>query len=357
MNDNTKNSARNKEQSLTTNPLSEQQFSHKTILTENVPEGNTKFNILCLEDVEVEAVKWLLYPYIPYGKITILQGDAGEGKTTLMLEIIARLSKGEPVYRNSQSCEPVNIIYQTCEDGLGDTIKPRLLRAGTDCSRIFSIADDKQPLSMTDCRIEQAIADKNARLLMLDPIQGFLGASVDMHRANEIRPVMKHLSNLAEKYNCAIVLVGHLNKCGFAKAAYRGLGSVDFQASARSVLLVGRLKNEPNVRVLCQSKSSLAPEANGLAFEIDPSTGFRWVGEVQLSSDDLLNGGTNAKVLKKDSAEELLLSLLRNGELPQTEIKAAAAKKNISERTLNRAKANLGVVSKKAGSQWYWSLK
>lgn len=104
-------------------------------------------------------------------------------------------------------------------------------------------------------RINKSYQRLEARLVVLDPIQGFLGAGVDMHRANEIRPLMKRISVLAEKYQCAIILIGHMNKNSNGKSSYRGLGSIDFQAAARSVLIVGRVKDEPEIRVICHVKS------------------------------------------------------------------------------------------------------
>lgn len=125
-----------------------------------------------MKDIEVESVECLLYPFIPYGKITIIQGDPGEGKTTLVLQIIARLTKGEGVL-DEEKTEPINIIYQTAEDGLADTIKPRLLTANADCSRVLVIDDRDTPLTMLDMRLEQAVAKTKARLVVLDPIQAF----------------------------------------------------------------------------------------------------------------------------------------------------------------------------------------
>lgn len=207
----------------------------------------------------MEEIEWLFYPFIPYGKVTIIQGDPGEGKTTVVLQIIAKLTKGEPILNEiteeETGVKPINVIYQTAEDGLGDTIKPRLLAAGADCSRVLVIDDQDQPLTMVDARLEEAIIQTKARLVVLDPIQGFLGAGVDMHRANEIRPLMKRISVLAEKYQCAIILIGHMNKNSNGKSSYRGLGSIDFQAAARSVLIVGRVKDEPEIRVICHVKS------------------------------------------------------------------------------------------------------
>lgn len=254
--------------------------------------------LINMETVEVEQIEWLFYPFIPFGKVTIIQGDPGEGKTTMVLQIIAKLTKGEEILPRQENTaevkdgaetvadsdvklsespiEPVNVIYQTAEDGLGDTIKPRLLAAGADCSRVLVIDDREQPLTMLDIRLEEAIVQTKARLVVLDPIQGFLGEEVDMHRANEIRPLMKRVAVLAEKYHCAIILIGHMNKNSNGKSSYRGLGSIDFQAAARSVLIVGRIKDEPEIRVVCHVKSSLAPEGKSIAFRLDKETGFEW---------------------------------------------------------------------------------
>ena len=197
-------------------------------------ENKTELKMIKMSDVQSQTVDWLWYPFIPYGKLTIIQGDPGEGKTTMVLQIIAKLTKGEEILPRQENTaeakdgvetaadsdmklsespiEPVNVIYQTAEDGLGDTIKPRLLAAGADCSRVLVIDDREQPLTMLDIRLEEAIVQTKARLVVLDPIQGFLGAEVDMHRANEIRPLMKRVAVLAEKYHCAIILIGHMNK-------------------------------------------------------------------------------------------------------------------------------------------------
>lgn len=244
-----------------------------------------KLKLINMDSVEVEQIEWLLYPFIPYGKVTIIQGDPGEGKTTMVLQIIAKLTRGEPIFpvtdttmkikekrsdevdsgndgldgednmQEQSSMSPVHVIYQTAEDGLGDTIKPRLLAAGADCSKVMVIDDSDQPLTMADVRLEEAIVQTKAKMVVLDPIQGFLGANVDMHRANEIRPLMKRIAVLAEKYHCAVILIGHMNKNSNGKSSYRGLGSIDFQAAARSVLIVGRVKEEPEVRVVCHTKS------------------------------------------------------------------------------------------------------
>lgn len=329
-----------------------------------------------MESVKVEQIEWLLYPFIPFGKVTIIQGDPGEGKTTMVLQIIAKLTRGEPILLNKKSqkeaqqdseenlkqevlsqdnpIQPVNVIYQTAEDGLGDTIKPRLLAAGADCSRVLVIDDREQPLTMLDVRLEEAIMQTKARMVVLDPIQGFLGTDVDMHRANEIRPLMKRVAVLAEKYHCAIILIGHMNKNSNGKSSYRGLGSIDFQAAARSVLIVGRLKDEPETRVMCHVKSSLAPEGRSVAFRLDKETGFQWIGEYDISADDLLSG--DARGQKSRIAKEFLLDILADGGMAQKKIEEEASKQGIKKKTLRNAKQELEIDSVKRGNQWFWIL-
>lgn len=324
-------------------------------------EPNLK--LINMEQVEVEKIDWLLYPFIPFGKVTIVQGDPGEGKTTMVLQIIAKLTKGEgvlPVDENTETkekitaTEPVNVIYQTAEDGLGDTIKPRLLAAGADCSRVLVIDDNEQALTMMDARLEEAIIQTKARLVVLDPIQGFLGAEVDMHRANEIRPLMKRMAVLAEKHHCAIVLIGHMNKNSNGKSPYRGLGSIDFQAAARSVLIVGRVKDDPEIRVVCHVKSSLAPEGKSIAFRLDKETGFKWIGEYDISADDLLSGDSRGR--KGREAKEFLIEILSDGAMEQAKIAEEAEHRGIKSKTMWNAKKELKIESVKIGSQWFWML-
>ena len=325
-------------------------------------EPNLK--LINMEQVEVDKIDWLLYPFIPFGKVTIVQGDPGEGKTTMVLQIIAKLTKGEAVLpsgsdepaleEKTMDLEPVNVIYQTAEDGLGDTIKPRLLSAGADCSRVMVIDDNDQALTMMDARLEEAIIRTKARLVVLDPIQGFLGAAVDMHRANEIRPLMKRIAVLAEKYHCAIILIGHMNKNSNGKSSYRGLGSIDFQAAARSVLIVGRIKDEPEIRVVCHVKSSLAPEGKSVAFRLDKDTGFEWIGEYDISADDLLSGDNRGQ--KIHEAKEFLKEILVSGSVAQTKVAEEAESRGIKKKTLWNAKKELEIESVKIGNQWFWML-
>lgn len=318
-------------------------------------EIKTKLRMIKLSEIQAEEVKWLWFPMIPYGKLTIVQGDPGDGKTTLILNIAAKLSRGEGLDENMKPTEPMNIIYQTAEDGLADTVKPRLEMAGADCERIMVIDESEKSLSMIDERLEEAIIKTNAKLLILDPIQAYLGGGMDMNRANEARDMTKKLGALAEKYKCAIVLIGHMNKASGNKAAYRGMGSIDFFAVARSVLLVGRVEGEPNIRAVVQIKNNLAQFGHPKAFELMES-GFRWLGDYEITADEVL-GGIAPKANKLEQAKQMLRELAETSNAVQSnEIFDMADEKGISKRTLENAKKELGIRAKKVNNSWYWEL-
>ena len=164
-----------------------------------------------MSDVQQTAVHWLWYPYIPFGKLTILQGNPGEGKTYFAMYLAAACTNRQQL-PNGELLEPFNVIYQTAEDGLGDTVKPRLIEAGADLDRVLVIDDRESMLTLTDKRIERAIRENQAKLLIIDPIQAFLGAQVDMNRANEVRPIFRALGEIAEAHDCAILMIGHFGE-------------------------------------------------------------------------------------------------------------------------------------------------
>lgn len=318
-------------------------------------EIKTKLRMIKLSEIQAEEVKWLWFPMIPYGKLTIVQGDPGDGKTTLILNIAAKLSRGEGLDENMKPTEPMNIIYQTAEDGLADTVKPRLEMAGADCERIMIIDESEKSLSMIDERLEEAIIKTNAKLLILDPIQAYLGGGMDMNRANEARDMTKKLGALAEKYKCAIVLIGHMNKASGNKAAYRGMGSIDFFAVARSVLLVGRVEGEPNIRAVVQIKNNLAAFGHPKAFELLEGS-FKWLGDYEITADEVL-GGIAPKGNKLEQAKQLLRELAETSNAVQSnEIFEIADEQGISKRTLENAKKELGIRAKKVNNAWYWEL-
>ena len=318
-------------------------------------ETRTELQMIKMSEIQSKEVAWLWYPFIPYGKLTIIQGDPGDGKTTLVLNIAAKLSKGEGLDSDMKLTEPLTVIYQSAEDGLADTVKPRLEAAGADCENISVIDESKKSLSMIDERLEEAIIRTKAKLLILDPIQAYLGGSMDMNRANEARDMTKKLAALAEKYQCAIVLVGHMNKAAGNKAAYRGMGSIDFFAVARSVLLVGRVEGEENIRAVVQIKNNLAGFGHPKAFQLSED-GFLWLGDYEITADEVL-GGIAPKANKLEQAKRLLRKLAEtNNAIQSNEIFNLAEEQNISRRTLENAKKELGVRAKRINNSWYWEL-
>jgi len=308
--------------------------------------------LIRMSDIETEEVHWLWKPYLPAGKITIVQGDPGEGKTTFILQLVSLLTQGKPLPEQREGAPPISVIYQTAEDGLADTIKPRLETAGADCDRVLVIDECEKPLSFLDERIEQAIRETGAKLFILDPLQAYLGDGVDMHRANEVRPIFKRLGQVAETTGCAVILIGHMNKIQGAKSAYRGLGSIDFRAAARSVLLVGRSKDDPEQRIVVHDKSSLAPEGKSIAFRLDAERGFQWEGFCETTADELLSGKGSA-FSKTQQAENLLKDMLCEGEVLSETVQSRALELGVSTRTLKIAKQRLGIKSIKRGGVWY----
>ena len=267
-----------------------------------------------MSDVEEKVVQWLWYPFIPFGKVTLIQGNPGKGKTWLAMALCAYCTAGREL-PNALPIEPFNVFYQTAEDGVGDTIKPRLAKCGADMTRVCFINEEEKQLSMTDERIEKAIRQNDVRLMIMDPIQAYLGDNVDMNRANEIRPLFRNLSNIAERTGCAIVLIGHLNKASGVQSDYRTLGYVDIAAAVRSILFVEKVEKEKSqdIRVVYQQKDSLAKKENPVAFSLSDE-GVIWMGEYDISIDDLLAGNTGTKKeTKLEKAKKLILELLGKG--------------------------------------------
>ena len=333
-------------------------FIAETITLRELPTAQP-VPMLRMADVELTSVDWLWFPYIPFGKLTIIQGNPGEGKTTFALRLAAACTTGGTL-PGMKPLPPFQVIYQTAEDGLGDTVKPRLMEAEADLDRVLVIDEAKRELTLSDERIEKAITQNGARLIILDPIQAYMGEKTDMNRANEVRPMFRRLADVAERTGCAVILIGHLNKAAGGQSAYRGLGSIDFRAAARSVLLIGRVKREPNVRVIVHDKSSLAPEGKPVAFCLDPETGFSWIGEYDITADELLSGAGGNTATKTEQAERLILDLLADGkELASEDIVKAAAEAGISERTVQNAKRNMGGIlgARRVGGQWYNFIK
>ena len=320
--------------------ISNRNYFKSIVLKE--PSKPETVKIIRMSDVELTPVEWLWKPYLPFGKLSVLQGNPGEGKTYFAMHLAAACTNGK-LLPNMERMEPFNVIYQTAEDGLGDTVKPRLIEAGADLDRVLVIDDSEVQLTLSDERIEKAIIENNARLVIIDPIQAYLGADVDMNRANEVRPIFMRLGQVAQRTGCAILLIGHLNKAAGMQSLQRGLGSIDIAAAVRSVLFIGKLKHDPTMRILTHEKSSLAPPGASLAFSLGDEGGFRWVGEYDITADEMLSGIEPQRETKTQQAKDLICALLAGGKQVLSEdIDKAALERGIPGRTVRDAKRELG---------------
>ena len=243
--------------------------------------------------------------------------------------------------------------HRTTVDGLKTTMDSQN-------ARLKAIRRDI-PLTLADERIARAIRENNAKLVIIDPVQAFLGADVDMNRANEVRPIFRSLGDIAQATGCAIVLIGHLNKAVGTQSTYRGLGSIDITAAVRSLLFIGKLKDNPTTRVLIHEKSSLAPPGQSLAFSLGDEKGFEWIGAYDITADELLAGTDTAKTESKTAqAEMLILELLANGKkMPSAELEKAVNDRGISSRTMRTAKSRIGdrLITEKDGTAWVCYLR
>ena len=243
--------------------------------------------------------------------------------------------------------------HRTTVDGLKTTMDSQN-------ARMKAIRRDI-PLTLADERIARAIRENNAKLVIIDPVQAFLGADVDMNRANEVRPIFRSLGDIAQATGCAIVLIGHLNKAAGTQSTYRGLGSIDITAAVRSLLFIGKLKDSPTTRVLIHEKSSLAPPGQSLAFSLGDEKGFEWIGAYDITADELLAGTDTAKTESKTAqAEMLILELLADGKkMPSAELEKTVNERGISSRTMRTAKSRIGdrLVTEKDGTAWVCYLR
>ena len=320
--------------------ISNRNYFKSIVLKE--PSKPKTVKIIRMSDVELTPVEWLWKPYLPFGKLSVLQGNPGEGKTYFAMHLAAACTNGK-LLPNMERMEPFNVIYQTAEDGLGDTVKPRLIEAGADLDRVLVIDDSDVQLTLSDERIEKAIIENNARLVIIDPIQAYLGADVDMNRANEVRPIFMRLGQVAQRTGCAILLIGHLNKAAGMQSLQRGLGSIDIAAAVRSVMFIGKLKHDPTMRILTHEKSSLAPPGASLAFSLGDEGGFRWVGEYDITADEMLSGIEPQRETKTQQAKDLICTLLAGEKRVLSEdIDKAALERGIPGRTVRDAKRELG---------------
>ncbi|MGP0029618.1 MAG: AAA family ATPase [Acidimicrobiales bacterium] len=329
---------------------------------------------VCISDITPEKVDFLWDGRIPRGKLTQMAGEPEQGKTTVTFAIAAQTSTGSKMPMSASKHEPMSVIVMTAEDGLADTVAPRLQAAGADLDHIHAIVARKNadgyeaPLSFPEDidALREVVNRKKAGLVIIDPLNAFLTGRADSHRDHHVRRALHPLSMLAEETGAAILFVSHLNKSTGGSPLNRVGGSIAFMAAVRTALLVASDPEDEGRSILAVLKSNLARKPPSIAFRLEdvPELGvakIKWEGFSQLTAAGLLNPPRKERDHSAaDEAEEFLEDLLIGGDLLVTEIKAEADKCGISETTLQRAKHSLGVKSKRIGfgkgSKSTWSL-
>ena len=299
-------------------------------MIENEMTVSVPLEVVKASEIEPKEVKWLWYPYIPFGKVTLLQGDPGDGKSKLMLSIAALLSKGEP------------LPFTETEENL-----------------IF-IKEGEKSLSFGDNRIREAIEMYHAKLLILDPMSSYIGESCSMNNANETRAEFNHLIAVAKDTGCAIVIIAHMNKMRDTNPLYRTNGSIDIAGAARSILAITRTANSANPaeRYLVQVKSNLAPMGSAILFEV-ADKGVNFLDELEMTAEDAF-AATAPRMGRPNDREEaataFIRSLLDGGRQLASDCEAKLEGAGFKKSTYKKAKKKAGVHSVKDGFAWYWTL-
>jgi hypothetical protein len=327
-----------------------------------VPDDSAKPAVICLADVESEQVEWLWYPYIPKRKITLMTGQEGIGKSWLTCAIVAAISNGKGL-PETDSVEQGNVLMLSAEDGLADTIKPRLITAGADCSRVFAPKDkltfDEKGLLW----FSEMIAEYRPLLVVVDPLFAYTGAKIDINKANEARSISSRLADIAEKLDTSLLLIRHFNKAkgnGDSRAA--GMSSIDWRASARVELLVGIDPDDPSKRAIVHDKHNLTEKGKSLGFTIRDGQ-FFWTGESNLTVARMLSSSGNEEETQgRNDAEDFLREVLKFEAKPAKEIQREAKEAGITDWQLRSARMRLQIKPFKRGGNfggekgWFWEL-
>jgi len=326
---------------------------------ENRTMETAPLEIFTAAQVEPKEIKWLWYPYIPFGKLTMIIGDSGDGKSTFALNLAAILTRGDTLPFTEASDGPMNVVYINSEDAADDTIVPRFIKANGARNRLVFISEKKQRLSFSDNRIREAIIQTRASVCILDPLVSYLGDDVSMNLSNEVRPRLEYLIETARDTGCAIIVVGHTNKAEGQSAKNRANGSGDFIAAARSSLLIGRPPeaDNPDHRVMAHSKSNLSPLGDSILFSVSGG-GIEFIDTVDLTADQIVKavGVAKPRETKQSVASRELLAMLSGGPVHQKEIMKRMSELGISKRTCELAKATLPIECIRDGALSMWKL-
>jgi hypothetical protein len=326
-----------------------------------------------VDQLSLSMIDWLWPGYIPAGKLTLLDGDPDRGKSLITVDLAARLSRGRALPDGTAGGPVVRSLFLQAEDDPHDTLRPRLEAANADFEHVFVLSRDDPKASPVRLPrdlgpLEEIIRTERIRLLVIDPLIAYLPPSICVSNDQVVRRALSRLAAMATRTGAAVVLVRHLNKQGRQKALYRGGGSIGIIGSARSALLVASHPSSKGDRVLTVTKSNLSEQPAALGYRVVANDAkqptIEWTGPLPLSADDALNPPPPESPVSLGvvHATEWLITALRKGPRPATEIVEAAREAGISERTLERAKEGAKVASKliyekDQPKRWEWRLK
>jgi hypothetical protein len=323
---------------------------------------------VCLRDVKAEHLSWLWAGRLLFRKVNLLDGDPDLGKTTITLDIAARVTRGLPMPLESEGREPGNVLYVQVEDGLGDTVKPRFEAAGGDSSRFHAIDLATQAISLPDdCgRIAEEALRVGAKLIIFETLSAVLGEKINSFKDADIRRAMTPLRGLAERTGACVLAVRHLNKKEGGNPLYRGGGSIAMIAAARSGLIVARDPDDEAKRVLAVSKKNLADAPPAISYRIErarteegiSTSRIAWLGKCDHSPAQLLapanEPGESSAIME---AVTFLEEMLASGRVSVKDLTREAHAAGITDSTLKRARQRLKIQPRKDGFGGGWYLE
>jgi hypothetical protein len=318
-------------------------------------------DLVLVADVDREQVTWLWPGRIPRGKLVVLDGDPGVGKSTLTLTIAAKVSTGSP-FPDGARPERGDVILLSAEDDIADTIRPRLEAAGADLGRCWVLPDvhpegapPRPPELPADLfLLEDLVKSKAAALVVVDPLMAFLAGQVDSHRDQDVRRVLASMAYMAARTGAAVLIVRHMRK-GAGSALDKGSGSIGIIGAARAGLLVAPDPEDEGRRILAMTKSNLAKMPEALAYrlvndELYGAARVVWDGASRHTANDLVRPRVDEEEAPAlAEAVRVLKEILADGPLPAGNVKRMAATAGVAERTLHRARHALGVTARRQG--------
>ncbi len=316
-----------------------------------VKKQRERITLVSMSDVKEEEITWLYQPYVPRGKVTICAAYPGTGKTYVLCYMTACVSTGRSFFNQVPFKDtPGKAIYLTAEDGIGDTIKKRLRICGANMENIATVTE-KTALQFDSPEIEDFMKDFKPDLMIFDPFQAYIGAEINMNAPNETRDKLNHIADLAEKHDVAVVLICHFNKNGKGDAITRVLGSTDIMGICRSYIALGAVPGEDDMKFMSHEKSSLDKRGKTILFEIDPDKGgVVYLGENNLTMDDYTAIRNKKRVSNAPAVEAAKMFITENmpeGRRLAKELKTLAAANKISDGSLQRAREELGIITRK----------